>query len=130
MNRPLKALDAITLFITDRDRSKAFYQQLFGKTPIFEDEDSAAFKLDNVIVNLLIPEAARELVEPAHTAAPGTGASFQLSVGVENVDDCCHALARIGVPILNGPIDQPWGLRTASFMDPDGHIWEVAQPLV
>ncbi|MET0609013.1 MAG: VOC family protein, partial [Gaiellaceae bacterium] len=25
-----------------------------------------------------------------------------------------------------GPIDRPWGLRTAAFADPDGHVWEVA----
>ena len=23
-------------------------------------------------------------------------------------------------------VDRPWGLRTATFTDPDGHIWEVA----
>src|SRR5206468_12511116 len=28
--------------------------------------------------------------------------------------------------LLNGPIDRPWGMRTAAFADPDGHIWEVA----
>jgi uncharacterized glyoxalase superfamily protein PhnB len=31
-----------------------------------------------------------------------------------------------GVKLLNGPIDRPWGPRTASFMDPAGHIWEIA----
>jgi lactoylglutathione lyase len=23
-------------------------------------------------------------------------------------------------------MDRPWGIRTASFRDPGGHIWEVA----
>jgi uncharacterized glyoxalase superfamily protein PhnB len=26
-------------------------------------------------------------------------------------------------------MDRAWGLRTASFTDPDGHIWEVAAAL-
>jgi uncharacterized glyoxalase superfamily protein PhnB len=26
-------------------------------------------------------------------------------------------------------MDRAWGMRTASFEDPDGHIWEVAQEL-
>jgi lactoylglutathione lyase len=30
---------------------------------------------------------------------------------------------------LNGPVDRDWGMRTASFTDPDGHIWEIAQEL-
>ena len=31
--------------------------------------------------------------------------------------------------LVNGPIDSPWGLRTAAFADPDGHVWEVAAPI-
>ena len=34
-----------------------------------------------------------------------------------------------GASTLNGPIDRPWGLRTATFADPDGHVWEVAAEL-
>jgi len=33
------------------------------------------------------------------------------------------------VTLLNGPMDREWGVRTASFTDPDGHIWELAQAL-
>ncbi|MDQ3782600.1 MAG: VOC family protein, partial [Actinomycetota bacterium] len=29
--------------------------------------------------------------------------------------------------LLNGPVDRPWGVRTASFRDPAGHIWEIAR---
>ena len=34
--------------------------------------------------------------------------------------------ASSGVTLLNGPMDRPWGIRTASFSDPGGHIWEIA----
>ena len=34
-----------------------------------------------------------------------------------------------GVDLLNGPMNRPWGVRTASFADPGGHIWEIAQEL-
>jgi uncharacterized glyoxalase superfamily protein PhnB len=26
-------------------------------------------------------------------------------------------------------MNREWGMRTAAFMDPDGHIWEVAAKL-
>jgi uncharacterized glyoxalase superfamily protein PhnB len=39
----------------------------------------------------------------------------------------CSALQEIGVDLVNGPIDRPWGRRTASFADPSGHVWEIAQ---
>ncbi|MGH3402377.1 MAG: hypothetical protein ACRDRJ_07680 [Streptosporangiaceae bacterium] len=28
-----------------------------------------------------------------------------------------------------GPADRPWGMRTVTFADPGGHIWEIAQEL-
>ena len=34
-----------------------------------------------------------------------------------------------GVTLLNGPVDRPWGRRTAAFADPSGNVWEVAQIL-
>jgi uncharacterized glyoxalase superfamily protein PhnB len=34
-----------------------------------------------------------------------------------------------GVELLNGPCDREWGMRSASFVDPAGHSWEVAQKL-
>ncbi len=41
----------------------------------------------------------------------------------------CAQLGRRGVSLLNGPIDRPWGKRTACFADPDGHLWEIAQDI-
>ena len=40
--------------------------------------------------------------------------------------DVTDELKSRGVELLNGPIDRPWGIRTASFRDPGGHIWEIA----
>ena len=31
--------------------------------------------------------------------------------------------------LINGPLDRPWGVRTITFADPGGHIWEIAQDL-
>ena len=33
-----------------------------------------------------------------------------------------------GSILVNGPVDQPWGVRAAIFPDPSGHLWEVAAP--
>jgi uncharacterized glyoxalase superfamily protein PhnB len=38
----------------------------------------------------------------------------------------CEGLTELGVDLLNGPVDRPWGVRTPSFRDPAGHVWEVA----
>jgi lactoylglutathione lyase len=125
----LQSVGAITLFVDDPARSKAFYEQAFGLTAIFEDESSVAFKFENTIVNLLARPAARGLIEPATVAAPGSGSSFQLTIWVDDADAACAELRSRGVDLINGPIDREWGMRTACFADPDGHVWEVAQEL-
>jgi len=129
MGTALASVGAITLFVADPERSKRFYETLFGRPPVFEDGDSAAFRLDNLLVNVLRSTAAGELVTPAAVGAGDDGARFQLTVRVEDADAACAELERLGVELLNGPLDRAWGVRTAAFADPDGHVWEVAQPL-
>jgi catechol 2,3-dioxygenase-like lactoylglutathione lyase family enzyme len=123
------SIGAITLFTEDLDRSKRFYQDAFGFPVAWEDDNSAVFKFENTIINLLKIPAAHELIEPGTVAGPESGSRFQLTVGVEDVDALCAELANRGVELLNGPMNRPWGIRTASFTDPSGHIWEIAQDL-
>jgi catechol 2,3-dioxygenase-like lactoylglutathione lyase family enzyme len=125
----LKSVGAITLFVEDPERSKSFYQDVFGAPAIHEDEDAAAFRFENTIVNLLRMSAARELIEPGTVAGREAGSSFQLTIWVDDADAVCAELATRGVELLNGPVNRDWGMRTASFTDPDGHIWEVAQKI-
>ena len=129
MSVSLKSVGAITLFVDDPKRAKEFYERVFELSPIFEDESSAAFKFESTIVNLLVRSAADELIAPATVASPGGGASLQLTIWVDDADAACKELRTRGVTLLNGPIDREWGMRTAAFADPDGHVWEVAQEL-
>jgi uncharacterized glyoxalase superfamily protein PhnB len=94
---------------------------------VFEDGNSAVFKFGNTLINLLISTEAQELIEPAKVARREDGTSFVFTIHVENVDELCAELKTRGVALLNGPMDRPWGIRTASFSDPDGYIWEIAQ---
>lgn len=118
---------AITLFQEDLAAAKRFYQEVFGLSVFFEDESSAVFKFGETLVNLLAAPEAPDLVAPADVAARDSGVRFQLTLGVDDVDGMCEHLTRRGVELLNGPIDRPWGIRTASFRDPGGHIWEIAK---
>ena len=58
-----------------------------------------------------------------------TGSRFQLTIWVDDADVACAELAQRGVELINGPVSRGWGMRTAAFSDPDGHIWEIAQEL-
>lgn len=121
-----KSVGAITLFIEDVQRAKAFYEEVFEAAVLFEDENSVAFGFDNMVVNLLRVGEAPGLIGPAAVASADAGSRFQLTLWVEDTDAVCETLASRGVQLLNGPIDRAWGRRTAAFADPDGHIWEIA----
>jgi catechol 2,3-dioxygenase-like lactoylglutathione lyase family enzyme len=125
----LKDLQAITLFVDDLPAAADFYADVFGLELLVRDDNAAAYGFGNTIINLLRTPAAHELIEPARVAEAASGSRMQLTVHVEDVDATCAALAGLGVPLLNGPMDRPWGIRTAAFADPAGHVWEVAAPL-
>jgi catechol 2,3-dioxygenase-like lactoylglutathione lyase family enzyme len=122
-----RGIFAITLFTEDLEQAKEFYQNVFGLPIDYEDSNSAVFKFGSTLVNLLKISEARELIEPAKVAVRESGARYVFTIMVEDVDALSDELVRRGVKLLNGPMDRPWGIRTASFMDPAGHIWEIAK---
>ncbi|MBL8103642.1 MAG: VOC family protein [Anaerolineales bacterium] len=118
---------AATLFVEDLEETKQFYVRFFDLPLVFEDSNSAVFKIGDTLINLLKTTEAGELVEPAKVAERGAGSRFVFTIQVDDVDARCVDLVSRGVKLLNGPMDRPWGVRTASFMDPGGHIWEIAK---
>ena len=122
-----KGIGAITLFVEDLEATKQFYREVFGLPVTFEDDNSAVFKFGDTLVNLLKATAAPELIEPASVASREAGSRFVFTLEVDDVDAMCAELTKRGVQLLNGPMDRPWGPRTASFRDPAGHIWEIAK---
>jgi lactoylglutathione lyase len=129
MSLSFKQVDVINLLAEDLAGTRSFYQEILGLPLAFQDENVAVFKLENTIVCLRDVSEARELIAPAAVASPQAGSRFLLAVFVDDVDAVCAELAQRGVTLLNGPEDRPWGMRTASFADPAGHIWEIGQDL-
>jgi catechol 2,3-dioxygenase-like lactoylglutathione lyase family enzyme len=117
---------AITLFVEDLEAARRFYQEVFRLSVFYEDDNSTVFRFGDTLVNLLRTREAPSLVAPAMVAPPEAGVRFQLTLGVDDVDSTSDELRSRGVELLNGPMDRPWGIRTASFCDPGGHIWEIA----
>ena len=120
------AISAITLFAEDLPATRAFYEKVFGLPVVFEDEVSAVFKFGETLINLLQATEAPELIAPAAVASPDAGTRLQFTLSVDDVDAMCAELQSRGVELLNGPMDRPWGIRTATFRDPAGNVWEIA----
>ncbi|OLV16969.1 VOC family protein [Deinococcus marmoris] len=120
-------ITAITLFAENLEEAKAFYSRVFELPVLFEGDTSVVFKFGSTMINLLQIGQADELVTPAHVATSQGGARAVYTLTVDDVDAKCAELKTKGVTLLNGPMDRPWGIRTASFKDPAGNIWEIAR---
>src|SRR6202011_4728458 len=104
--------------VDDLQRSRSFYQDVFDVPVVYEDENSAVFRFENTLINLLTTTAARELIEPGIVASRGAGSRLMFSIWVAEADAVCADLDARGVKLLDGPVDREWEKRTASFADP------------
>jgi lactoylglutathione lyase len=120
---------AIILFVGDLQRSKAFYHDVLGLEVQFEDANSVGFKIEGTAFIVLQVDRARVQLQGEPTATPSAGATAFLATFTDDVDALHADLAGRGIDFFQRPTDQPWGMRTAYFKDPDGHVWEIAQPI-
>ena len=117
---------AITLLTKDLEKSRDFYQNKLGLKEVFQDEVSSVFSAGSTMINLLHTSEADVLLEPIKYDPAKVGTTVVYTLKCSDVDAVANQLKSNGVEILSGPIDRPWGIRTASFQDPSGHIWELA----
>ena len=117
---------AITLVAHDLEASIEFYEHKLDLTRVFGDEVSAVYACGKTMINVLSASAAVELVQPASVVSEGSGVGAVYTLRVADVDAMAAQLEAAGVKFLSGPLDRPWGVRTASFQDPSGHTWEIA----
>ena len=130
MAQALKSVNVITLFVEDELRSKEFYEQIFDVVGVDEGHGTVIFPFDNLFVRLLRREEAdSEMLGSVPVGDGHAGRTVQLAFRVEDTDTLCGELAQRGISIVYGPVDRPWGVRSAAFLDPDGHVWQFSSDI-
>ncbi len=124
------SIAATVVFVKDMVKCKTFYRDTLGLQVTESDPEHVAVHMDNVYFLLLEVSAAAHMIseEELDLKIEG-GPRGLLAAGVEDVDAAYEALKAKGVTFLRPPIDQPWGLRTAYFVDPEGNLWEINQSI-
>ena len=92
----------------DYQTSVAFYRDVVGLHVFREWATGTVFFLGGALLEL------------SRSAAPVTDDKLSLWLHVRDVDAEFHRLADAGVEVVEGPVDEPWGLREARVRDPDG----------
>ena len=125
-----QSIAATVMFVKDMDTCKAFYRDTLGLEVTEDDPEHVVVHMDNVYFLLLEVGAASHMIsEQALDLSIEGGPRGLLAAGVEDIDAAYKSLSAKGVTFLRPPTDQPWGLRTAYFTDPEGNLWEINQPI-
>ena len=100
---------------TDLERSLRFYRDLLGGAVSYQFPGS-----DGATVYAGV-DIGRSHVGIGLTESPDAPpARVVIWIYVEDCDAMVAQLRNAGVPVLEEPIDQPWGERVALVADPDG----------
>ena len=121
----MQQVSVITLGTTDLARSRRFYGDGFGWTPVFENDEIIFYQMNGLVLGLwLRDKLAEDMARPA--AAPG---SVALAHNVESeaaVEALLERLAAHGGRTLRPADAPPHGGFRGYVADPDGHAWEIA----
>ena len=123
-----KQIGAINLIVGDLEKSKSFYQDVFGLPVQYEDAESAMFRFKDTYVFLQRGAAHQDgpSGDALSLAQKGVG---QFVIFVEDADAVHAELQQHQVAAISGPADRDWGMRTLTIADPAGYTWEITQAL-
>jgi len=124
----LNGIIATVVFVRDLARCTTFYRDTVKLAYLGSDANSSTFQLQERYLILLSVSGAADLLgsNPSEFRIDGAP-RVVLAAGVEDVDAAYEELSTKGVTFVRPPTDQPWGLRTAHFADPEGNPWEINQ---
>ena len=112
-------VSAIVFFVTDLERTEAFYSTVLGlETTVMNGHDGAFMTASTGALTLVFL--------PSNDATPGRSpvVVFGLDGGIE---DMVESLANQKVEIVVPVSEAPDGGLTADFLDPDGHTLSLYQ---
>ena len=118
-------ISAITLGIKDLPRSRRFYTEGFGWTPVFENPEIIFYQMNGLMLGTWLDTAMAADLQSALVKPGGCTLAHNVATR-EAVQLTIDHLAQYGGRILRQPDDPAHGGRRGHIADPDGHTWEIA----
>lgn len=116
----------VTLGVSDLERSKTFYRDGFGWTPVFANAEIAFYQMNGFVFGTWLKSSLEEDTNTAGLSAPGAVALAHNVPHEGDVRAVMETLVAAGATVLRDADTPPQGGLRGYIGDPDGHIWEIA----
>lgn len=119
-------LSVITLGITDLARSRRFYVDGFGWSPVFENSDVIFYQMNGFVLGTWLLVRLESDMRRDNLCAPG---AFSLAHNVSSQEEVRVVLNRLGSAggrILRNADTASHGGFRGYVADADDHAWEIA----
>jgi catechol 2,3-dioxygenase-like lactoylglutathione lyase family enzyme len=119
-------ISVITLSVSDLNRSKRFYVEGFGWTPVFENDEIVFYQMNGLMLGTWLDGGLEADMQRKDLFRPG---AFSLAHNVSSQDEVQPVLDRLsasGGRILRQADAPPHGGFRGYVADPDDHAWEIA----
>lgn len=127
-------VSAITLQVQDLQRTKRFYERVFGAPCLSSSEDGtfATLRLNGGALVVTLRESLPDATRGGDVPSRG----ILLTVPVDDVGEVCRRLRSFAEQEggMDGhgfaePVTRPGGAQVVTFSDPAGHCWQVGHGL-
>jgi catechol 2,3-dioxygenase-like lactoylglutathione lyase family enzyme len=117
------SIHSLFFFVSDLERSKAFYRNLLDIEPVQRSPNLASFDIAGV-------EFMLHADGDAPRVPPGSqrGGGVALHIQVQGIHELWERLHGLGIPLAERPTQQPYGFIEFAVHDPDGYEVEFVEP--
>jgi catechol 2,3-dioxygenase-like lactoylglutathione lyase family enzyme len=119
-------ISVISLGIADLARSRRFYVEGFGWTPVFENQEIIFYQMNGLVLGTWLTDKLEADMQRAGLARPGAFALAHNVASREAVQPTLDRLVRSGGRLLRAAVAPPQGGFAGYVADPDDHAWEIA----
>jgi lactoylglutathione lyase len=116
------------VYVSDLERSIAFYRDVVGLPFRFASESYAEFETEGAKFALYARGHLPELIGREAPVGEAPWPQGEVAFLVEDVDAEHERLRAAGAAVLTPPTERPWGERTMHLLDPDGFVVELTRP--
>lgn len=118
-------LKNVLIVVSDMERSKAFYKELFGLDVILDQDGNVILTEGLVLQDVRIWEKLlQKEIRTYHNAS-------ELYFEEQKIEEFVEKLEHYREPIqyVNRLMEHSWGQKVVRFYDPDGNLIEVGTPM-